>query len=47
MDRFQAPTAGDDYGDCDNCGKRWHYESMKDGLCPSCQPEKDEEKEEE
>lgn len=42
-DRFQPPTASDEYSDCNGCGERKHYTALDDdGLCVDCQPEKEE-----
>jgi hypothetical protein len=46
MDRFQAPTANDDYSECNNCWRKFYYTALKDGLCPNCQPVKDDEERE-
>lgn len=44
MDRFQPPTASEEYSDCSGCGERKHYTALDDdGLCVECRPEKEEE----
>ena len=38
--RFRGPTAADEYGWCQGCGRRFYYVRLDSkGLCAHCRPE--------